>query len=291
MELVSSDLQEDYCRWLEKIGEDIYIGPKSVGIFDVLRAHYLIVDYFFNEYGEGVGGIGPKDLNLLHSTLSRQTSGYDNKVKWNDDFEICATLFWGLVKNHAFHDANKRTATLTLFAHLIKIKKYPSAKQKEYERLAIRVAANELDKYSDYKKYKGKPDGEVLFIAEFLRKNTRRMDKAEYIITYKQLDTILRRYSYGLSNPDRNQIDIIKLITERIGFFGRNTKIVEKRIGSIGFPGWTKQVGSASIKQVRRITKLSVDDGYDSDAFFHGADSLPSLISQFQGLLQSLANK
>jgi len=291
MDLISIGLQEDFSRWRQKIGEDPYVGPKAIGILDVLRAHYLIIDFFSTEYGEGVGGIGPKDLNLLHSTLSRQSSGYDNQTKYNDDFEVCATLFWGLIKNHAFHDANKRTATLTLFYHLTKMKRYPTARQKDFQHLAIRIAANELNKYPGFEKYKDKADGEILFIAEFLRKNSRRLDKEEYFITYKQLDTLLRRHSYGLSNPYKNQIDIIRIQTETKGLFSRQTITTEKRIGSIGFPGWTRQVAIAVIKQVRRMTRLTVEAGFDSDAFFHGADSLPSLISQYQGLLHRLADK
>ena len=291
MDILSAELKEDYCRWLAMIGDEIYEGPKTIGILDVLRAHYLIIDFFSTEYGQGIGGVGPKSLNMLHSTLSRQTSGYNGVAKWNDDLEICATLFWGLIKNHAFHDANKRTAVLSLFLHLVKIKRYPSAKQKDYERLAICVASNDLSQYPAYKKFQGRPDAEVLFIAEFLRKNTRRIDKEEYIITYKQLDIILRRYSYALSNPDRNQIDLVKLTYEKVGFFSEKTKLVEKRISSIGFPGWKTQVSSSTMKQVRKLTNLSVDNGYDSEAFFHEADSLPSLISQFQSLLLRLADK
>lgn len=115
MDLTIRELKEDFERWENEIGEDIYVSNKTIGIMDVLRAHYLIIDFFATEHGEGVGGVGPKNLGLLHSTLSRQFSGYDGKVKWKTDYEVCASLFWGLVKNHAFHDVNKRTAVLHCF--------------------------------------------------------------------------------------------------------------------------------------------------------------------------------
>jgi prophage maintenance system killer protein len=185
MDLTIKELQEDYERWEKEIGEDVYVSHKTIGILDVLRAHYLIVDFFATEHGEGVGGVGPKSLNLLHSTLSRQLSGYDGKLKWKTDFEICASLFWGLVKNHAFHDVNKRTAVLSLFYHLLKVKKYPNEPHKVYEQLAVRVAANTLDDYPAFWDYKDKPDAEVLFIANFLYRNTRPMEKTEYKITYR----------------------------------------------------------------------------------------------------------
>ncbi len=291
MENISPELKEDYERWRYMIGDDIYIGPKTVGIFDVLRAHYLIIDFFSSEYGEGVGGVGPKDLNLLHSTLSRQNCGYEKMVKWNEDFQICATLFWGLIKNHAFHDANKRTAFLTLLYHLLKIKRFPTAKHKEYERLAIRIAKNELNAYPSFEKFKKVVDGEVLFVADFLRKNTRKIERTEYVITYRQLDAILNKYSYGLENPDKNQITIIRIQEERVGIFSKKTMKLEKRIGAIGFPGWNRQVNIETVKNVRKLCHLTAEDGVDSEAFFHDQDSLPSLIAQFQKPLERLADR
>ena len=291
MELFSKGLQEDYDRWKREIGDDVYVGGRTIGILDVLRAHYLIIDFFAQEHGEGVGGVGPKNLGLLHSTMSRQFSGFEKTIKWNTDLEICASLFWGLVKNHAFHDANKRTALLSLFFHLIKLKRYPNAPHREYEQLAICVASNSLEDYPRFAKYKGKDDAEVLFIADFLKHATRKMDKADYKVTYAQLNSILRKQNFGLANPDKNQIDLIKISEEATGLFGRKKIIVEKRITSIGFPGWTRQVNVDAVKKVRRITGLTVENGYDSDTFYHEADSLPILINEFQNLLKRLANK
>lgn len=291
MQLSLRELQEDYARWEKEIGEEIYASPKTIGILDVLRAHYLIIDFFATEHGEGVGGVGPKSLNLLHSTLNRQFSGYDGKVKWKTDYEVCASLFWGLVKNHAFHDVNKRTAVLSLFYHLLKIKRYPNKPHKTYEQLAINVAANTLENYPRFWEYKGKHDAEVLFISDFLYHNTRAMEKTEYKITYREFDSILRKNSYGLVNPDSNKIDLVKFYTETTGIFNKKTTTKEKRITSIGFPGWTRQVNVNAIKQVRRLTNLTAENGCDSETFYHSADSLPYLIDEFQGLLKKLADK
>ena len=291
MDLVCKELQEDYDRWAIEIGEDVYLSHKTIGILDVLRAHYLIIDFFAYERNEGVGGVGPRSLSLLHSTLSRQFSGYNETIKWKTDLEICASLFWGLIKNHAFHDVNKRTAVLSLFYHLVKIKRYPSAPHKTYEQLAINVAANTLEKYPTYQLYKKYPDAEVLFIADYLKDNTRRMEKKDYKVTYRQLDTILRRYKFGLVNSDRNQIEVVRYVEEPVGFFGGKTITNPKRITSIGFPGWNRQVNVDAIRSVRKLTRLTIENGYDSESFFHDADSLPVLINEFQGLLKRLGNK
>ncbi len=113
MDHLPADLRTEYERWTRLIGDDDpYLGPWCVGIHDVLRAHFLIIEHFWENEGEGVGGVGPKDLNLLHSALSRQSVGYGGRQKWDERLQVCATLFYGLVLDHAFHDANKRTAFL-----------------------------------------------------------------------------------------------------------------------------------------------------------------------------------
>jgi hypothetical protein len=87
-------------------------GALTLGMHDVLKAHFLIADFFFAE-GEGIGGVGPRDLDLLHSALYRQHVTLGGTAKWDTKFDVCATLLYGLIKDHPFHDANKRTAFLS----------------------------------------------------------------------------------------------------------------------------------------------------------------------------------
>ena len=122
MILIREPLQKEYERWLGLIGDDPYCEDCVIGIHDVLRAHFLLLDYFATD-GEGIGGIGPKSLDLLHSAISRQLVGYGGKRKWTDDFDICATLFFGLIKNHPWVGGNKRTAT-HLTDHFLRINGY-----------------------------------------------------------------------------------------------------------------------------------------------------------------------
>ena len=68
----------------------------------------FVHDQALREYG-GVQGL--KDENLLHSALGRPA----NKLAYAepgslDLFDLAAAYAFGLASNHAFHDANKRTA-------------------------------------------------------------------------------------------------------------------------------------------------------------------------------------
>lgn len=88
MELNNHAVQAEYDRWVSQIGPaDPYITKVTIGIHEVLQAHFLLIDFFFN-IGEGIGGVGPKYLNLLHSALSRQFVEFGGKPKWNDRLQF-----------------------------------------------------------------------------------------------------------------------------------------------------------------------------------------------------------
>ena len=79
---------------------------------EVLKAHYIISDYFISE-GESVF-FGVKSFDLLSSAIARQHVEFAGIQKWEDCYHKMATLLFGLDKNHAFEDGNKRTALLSL---------------------------------------------------------------------------------------------------------------------------------------------------------------------------------
>ena len=248
-------LLREYDWWLKQVGDDPYAQDCTIGIHDVLRAHFLLVDYFLKE-GEGVGGVGPRDLGLLHSAVSRQIVSFAGKRKWSDEIDLCATLYYGLIKNHPFYDCNKRTALLTILYFLQQVGRTPDAQQRDFENLTVRVAEGRLSQYPAFKRFAKFDDSEVLFISNFLRRNTRVIDKQHYVITYNQLKGILSRYGFKLSHPHNNQIDVVKDVVKTRGLFFKRTETVTERITQIGFPGWKAEVGRAAIKRVREATKL-----------------------------------
>lgn len=284
------DLQVEYHRCLNNLGRN---EPKIVGALtaeEVLRAHFLIANQFVLE-GEGIGGIGPKSPELLESAVWRQFTTFGSKTKWSNNFELCATLFFGLIKNHPFHDANKRTAFLSALLHLRKNGFCVSVPEKEFEDLTVEVAENNLGKYSRYREMKksNSSDPEVHFISWYLRKNTRRIDKENYAITYRELQTILHRFDCSLENPNNNHIDVMKKVSKRT-LFGFGRPVTEwVKVAQIGFPRWTDQVGPQAVKTVRKATSLDYESGVDSAAFYKGLDTTQSLITSYHEALRSLA--
>lgn len=259
---------------------------------DVLRAHFLIANHFYLE-GEGLGGIGPKSIPLLLSAVDRQFVGYGGTPKWTDRFDICATLFFGLIKNHAFHDANKRTAFLSVLFLLYRFGWCPSVPETEFEDFTVEISDNLLSKYARYKDLvkNGDPDPEVRFISWYLRRNTRQVDKSQYSVTFRELKVILNRYGFDLRHPSGNHINVVRL-EKRRRFFGLGAlEEFETRVCQIGFPRWTAEVGRSALKTVREATNLSARDGVDSAAFFKGLDPMQSLIASYNKPLMSLANR
>lgn len=294
MKRLSNDLREEYLRVCKLVGEhDPYVGSGTVGIGDVLRAHFLIADYFLR-LGEGIGGVGPKSPDLLHSALARQSTSFGGKSKWTTDYEVCATLFYGLIMNHPFYDSNKRTAFLVALYHLQKVGRTPRVRQKDFEDLTVAVASHDLERYPRYAKRKdfSESDQAVLFIADFFKRNTRELDKRYYRVTYAELNNILKQQGCMLDNPKGNYIDIMAPRTKRrfFGLAGPRETFMQK-VGQIGFPGWTTQVNQGAIKTVRHVTGLTPENGVDSEAFFHGAEPLQVLIETYHGPLQRLADK
>lgn len=283
-------VKSEFDRWCRYFGDhDPYTSNGNIGLRDVLRAHFLIADYFFGE-GYGIGGIGPRDANLLHSAVYRQFTGFNGKEKWESSYARCATLLFGLIKDHPFHDANKRTALLVLLYFLNQTNRAPTVSQKELEKFVVDIAENKLRQYRRLQTLELRTDDpEIYFIADYLRRNSRQLDKRNYTITYKELDMRLREFGFCLENPHKNFIDVCR-IEQRRGFLGfgkAKNEIVT--LAQIGFPGWKRQVGKGAITTVRKATKLVSEKGVDSATFYRGVDPLYALIAEYSGPLERLA--
>jgi death-on-curing family protein len=158
-------------------------------------------------------GIGPRDLNLFESTVHRQFSGFGEHDKWDNQFLVIATLFFGIVRNHPFHDANKRTGLLSMLFHLEKISKCMTMNDQELEDFTVDMADRKLERHHlrrNRRKRLRDVDAEVTFVAQWLRRKSRNVDNEYRDISYNRLWTILNRYGYDIVNPQDNHIDLVQ---------------------------------------------------------------------------------
>ncbi len=84
---------------------------------DVLAVHYELVALFAGEENP-IAPPGPRDLGLLASACNRPRTALGGTQKYKTTVQKAAALFHSLVKNHPFHNGNKRTALATLVTFL-----------------------------------------------------------------------------------------------------------------------------------------------------------------------------
>lgn len=287
MEHLRSDLKTEYNRLCKLHNPDETTPDPGLSEKDILRAHFIVADFFLSE-GEEVF-FGVKNFNLLASAVSRQFVEFSGIKKWTTDFHKMATLFFGLTKNHAFEDGNKRTALLALLLHLNQCRLEPTCRKKDLELLCVRIAANQLNKYVRYERFAKGEDPEVNFIADFIRKNTRPRNKRFYSITYAEFDHNLRRFGVCLDDPSGGYINVYQQIDTRRFLFKK--KVETRRIIQIGFPGWKRQVNLKALKEVLKAAGLVAENGYDSDVFFNGAEPTYKLVEEYREPLIRLKDK
>lgn len=288
----NSVIFKEYERCLKAFDvDDPYKTESTLGIHDVLRAHFLIVDAFYS-MGTGLGGIGPRDNNLLHSAVYRQFVSFGGKDKWKDNFEKAATLIYGVICDHPFHDANKRTGLLLLLLFLRKQNRAPTLRHRQLEDFAVDVSNHNLQKYRRFRKLRKRyEDAEVLFIADYMKRHSRIPQGGYKRITYRQLNQRLNELGYKLDNPRNNFIDLVRIEERRrlLGF-GRKESM-DVKVAQIGFPGWKKQVNPGAISTIRKKAKLKKEHGVDSGTFYEGLDPIPPLLAEYSNPLERLADR
>lgn len=256
--------------------------------YDVMLAHYFLSDYFLDE-GESVR-FGILNFNMLSSAVNRQKVSFDGQEKWTTPFQKVATLVFGLTKNHAFNDGNKRTALLSMLLALKNANRQACCPKKDFETLLIRIAANELPLYKEFRKYCKNADAEVLFIADFIRRRTRKITKEYHSITFAEFNTKLKAFNVWLNNPQGNTINVYQKKSRKM-FLNLHSKSQDERILQIGFKGWKCQINPKAVRSVLESAGLTAENGVDSRVFYYGDTPEYKLIEEYYPVLKRLKDK
>jgi death on curing protein len=269
--------------------------PAMLGCDEVERIHFILCDDFADEL-DPIAPSGVKSPDLLASAVSRQQVGLGNTLKYPDPLSNAATLTYGICNDHPFHNGNKRTALVAMLAHLDKNRMtVAGVRQKDLYEMMLAVAAHRfgeerVPRRSRRVAKRPTSDQEVGAIGAWLNKHAYRVTRGERQVSYRQLRPLLKRHGYDLGDMRNNTVDIIYPTTERrVPLLRREPKTVWKRIGNIAYPGDTKTVSIADIKQVRRMCRLTEEDGVDSSSFYEGADVIDSFVNQYRQVLRRLA--
>ena len=137
----------------------------------------------------------------------------------------------------------------------------------------------------------GSLDPEIEFIAKYLKQNTRDIETREYFVTYRELETLLGKRGFIFRNPYRNHIEILKIEQKERGFLKKRMESVEVRMGTISYPGGSRELSKGDLRRIRKMLKLTDGDGVDSQSFYRGVDDLRVLIDIYDEPLRRLADK
>ena len=238
---------------------------------------------------------GIKNRHLLESAISRQYSGFSGKLKYNHPISNAATLCYGICSNHPLHNGNKRTALVSLMCHLDRngLMFNSDVNQSDLYSFMLKVASHNFFSKNKRKRIHDQSDAEVNSMSDWLKKKTRKIEKQERLITYTQLEKILKEHEIYFKNNQDNYVDLIKYDKEVIKhpwykFKKDEEKENERKIGNIPYFS-NRAVGRNLIKSIRKQANLTPAYGIDS-SIFYGHEATPDdFIIKYKNVLSKLA--
>ena len=264
---------------------------------DVLRIHHVLcID--FAEADDPVGYGGVKSQALLDSAVGRQHAGFGPFKKYSDPISNAATLTFGICNDHPFHNGNKRTALVSMLAHLDKnrLTLRGEVRQDELYDLMLALAerglgAERVPRRARHRVTRPRfgADHQVKALAEWLQPRVSSVSRKERQVTYRELPAILKPHGYALGARLSNAVEVIRETPRRRGIVRREEVIERKVIGRIGFRNEGEAVSRKTMKQLRTMCRLLEEDGVDSEALFDGADVVDGFVNRYRTVLRRLA--
>jgi death-on-curing protein len=140
-------------------------------------------------------------------------------------------------------------------------------------------------------RYRPRTDDEIVALAKWIRARAQAVTRGELRLTYRDLDTRLQRYDYALKHPRGNSISVVRFEERLSGIVRPKTVIIERRIGSIPYPGPNQWVPVGVLKELREMCRLREEDGYDREAFYGQGPVVGEFINRYRTILRKLARK
>lgn len=103
-----------------------------------LKIHNLLID----EFG---GTRGIRDHSLLDSALNRPFQTFDGELLYPTLIDQSAAIIESIVKNHPFHDGNKRTGYTLMRLHLLNNGLDINASEDDKYDFVISIASGRID--------------------------------------------------------------------------------------------------------------------------------------------------
>jgi prophage maintenance system killer protein len=263
---------------------------------EVVRIHHILCEDFLAEE-DPIGYGGVRSDALLESAVGRQHAGFGPFRKYPDPISNAATLTFGLCNDHPFHNGNKRTALVSMLAHLDKnrLALRGDVRQDDLYDLMLGLARHELTRERIPKRSRRRggvgrhdADHQVRELGAWIQARADRVKRGERQITYRQLPAVLKPHGYFLGSRHSNSVEIYREYASKT-LLRREQRIERKIIGRIGFHSDGEVVSLKTIKELRRMCRLTEEDGVDTQAFYEGADVIDTFVNKYRTVLRRLA--
>ena len=266
-------------------------GLKILSVEDVVSIHDTLTRDFAKSK-DPISPPGVKNQGLLESAVGRQWAGYGGYIKYKTPIENAASLCYGICCNHSLHNGNKRTALVTMLCHLDgnNLTFNDRANQDEMYKFMLKVAKHGFAK----KKSVGDTsDQEIKAMVKWISSRTRKVQKSERGITFRELKQRLKPFKMKFGVPKNNFVNIIKTVKVKLPkkYFWSKEIEEEKEevVANIPFFKDGAYVGKKVLRTIRKNGKLMPEYGVDSDLFY-GQESNPDMfIMKYKKTLNRLA--
>ena len=263
---------------------------------EIVELHKILCDnYNLLPEMEPVSPPGIKNRDMLESAVSRQLVGSGDFYKYADIFSNCATLVFGLVKNHSFHNGNKRIGFLALIKHLYSngyvIRPY-IRHQEIYELLRLLADTALEDHAAVYNKHffkqhrraKWTDDIQIKYLTLWLRQNVEHKNTKikQKTVSVSELERLLKTKNLSTKFSGK-YLTITKQNSLLQGLFGKKAYSKGYIIKD------DKNVPLNLVEQMRRDFSISFLDGVDNSTFYNDEDIINNEIVSYKKIIYKLA--
>ena len=266
-------------RW-KLIGQERDI--KYLVADDVRAIHEELVSEFTNQ-SDPIDPPGVRDDNLLESAITRPHTSMGESRKYPSIEMSAAALLHSLIHNHPFHNGNKRTALVSMLASLDTNRMLVTCEEDELFKIVLRIAQHSIvpPKYDNF------ADREVLYIAEWIQRNSRRIELGDRAIPFRRLRTLVNSFDCICDSPKGSHISITRTIYEKRRFRkDRETKLSTRA----PYRNEGREIDGTIIARIRRELELDELHGIDSASFYGSAPAAAGdFIIRYRKTLRRLA--
>ena len=249
---------------------------------DLLAIHAALVDDFKNSE-EPIDPPGVRSHHLVGSTVSRPQTAHGDRLKYPTVDLAAGALMHSVVHNHCFFNGNKRTGLVAMLVFLDCNSRIATCDEKELFRFTLRLAQHRLvPRHHDQR-----DDREVLAAAQWIRSNSRAVNKGERPIPGLRLKRILREFDceYSTASGRGNRLDIRRIVPAPGRLRRHRTRVLRTQIQ---YSGDGQEMARNTIHKVRDDLWLDEGHGIDSQVFYEAEATPDDFIQTYRTLLRRL---